>query len=44
VVARAFEGIVAKDAESRYVPGRTLKWLEVKLKDYRKEARRFCRE
>lgn len=33
------EGIVAKDRESRYVPGRTLKWFKVKQKDYRKEAR-----
>ena len=39
-----YEGIVAKDPESRYVAGRTLKWLKVKQKDYRKEARGFYRE
>lgn len=38
-MARGFEGIVAKDPESRYVPGRTLKWLKVKVKEYRKEAK-----
>ncbi len=42
-VARGFEGMVAKDPESRYVPGRTLKWLKVKQRDYRKEARGFYR-
>jgi len=40
-VENGFEGIVAKDPESRYVPGRTLKWLKVKQRDYRKEARGF---
>jgi len=44
VVARGYEGIVAKDPESRYVPGRTLKWLKVKQKDYRKKERGFYRE
>ncbi len=34
----------AKDPESPYVPGRTLKWLKVKVKDYRKEERGFYRE
>jgi ATP-dependent DNA ligase len=43
-IARGYEGIVAKDPESRYVPGRTLKWLKVKVKDYRKEARGSYRE
>jgi len=43
-VARGFEGLVVKDPESRYVPGRTLKWLKVKQKDYRKEARGFYPE
>jgi bifunctional non-homologous end joining protein LigD len=43
-VARGFEGMVAKDPESRYVPGRTLRWLKVKQKDYRKEERGFYRE
>ena len=41
---RGYEGIVAKDPESRYIPGRTLSWLKVKQKDYRKEARGFYRE
>jgi bifunctional non-homologous end joining protein LigD len=44
VLERGYEGMVAKDPESRYVPGRTLKWLKVKQKDYRKEARGFYRE
>ena len=43
-MARGYEGIVAKDPESRYVPGRTLKWLKVKVKDYRKEERGFYPE
>ena len=43
-VARGYEGLVARDPESRYVPGRTLKWLKVKQKDYRKEARGFYPE
>jgi bifunctional non-homologous end joining protein LigD len=41
---RNYEGIVAKDPESRYIPGRTLAWLKVKQKDYRKEERGFYRE
>jgi len=40
-VARGYEGIVAKDPESPYLPGRTLKWLQVKQKDYRVEERGF---
>jgi ATP-dependent DNA ligase len=43
-VHRGYEGVVGKDPESPYVPGRTLKWLKVKQKDYRKEARGFYRE
>jgi len=43
-VERGYEGIVGKDPESPYVPGRTLKWLKVKQKDYRKEERGFYRE
>ncbi len=43
-VHRGYEGIVGKDAESPYGPGRTLKWLKVKVKDYRKEERGFYRE
>ncbi len=38
-----YEGIVGKDPESQYVPGRTLRWLKVKQKEYRKEARGFYR-
>ena len=40
-VARGYEGIVAKDPESPYLPGRTLKWLKVKQKGYRVEERGF---
>jgi bifunctional non-homologous end joining protein LigD len=40
-VSRGYEGIVAKDPESPYVAGRTLKWLKVKQKDYRVEERGF---
>jgi ATP-dependent DNA ligase len=40
-VARGYEGIVAKDPESPYLPGRTRKWLKVKPKDYRVEERTF---
>ena len=38
-VARGFEGIVAKNPESRYVPGRTLAWLKVKQPNYREGKR-----
>jgi bifunctional non-homologous end joining protein LigD len=41
---RGYEGIVAKDPESRYIPGRTLSWLKVKQKNYRKEERGFYHE
>ena len=43
-IHRGYEGLVGKDPESPYVPGRTLKWLKVKVKDYRKEERGFYRE
>jgi len=43
-VHRGYEGMVGKDPESLYVPGRTLKWLKVKPKDYRKEERGFYRK
>jgi bifunctional non-homologous end joining protein LigD len=33
-VSRGYEGIVAKDSESPYVAGRTLKWLKVKQVEY----------
>jgi hypothetical protein len=36
-VDRPYEGIVAKDPESRYVPDRTLSWLKVRQRDYRKQ-------
>jgi ATP-dependent DNA ligase len=28
---------VAKDPESRYIPDRTLSWLKVRQRDYRKQ-------
>ena len=40
---RGYEGIVAKDPESPYAAGRTLKWLKVKQAKYREEARGFYR-
>ena len=33
------EGLVAKDPDSRYVGGRTLKWLKVKQRECRVEER-----
>jgi len=39
VLRAGYEGLVAKDPESPYVPGRTLKWLKVKQRDYRVEER-----
>jgi bifunctional non-homologous end joining protein LigD len=39
-----YEGIVAKDPESKYVPGRSLRWIKVKQTDYRKEARGFYKD
>jgi bifunctional non-homologous end joining protein LigD len=39
VVARGSEGLVAKDPESRYVPGRTPAWLKVKQPHYREGER-----
>lgn len=38
-VHRGYERMVGKDPESPYVPGRTLKWLKVKQRDYRVEER-----
>jgi bifunctional non-homologous end joining protein LigD len=40
-VKLGYEGTVPKDPESKYVPGRTLRWIKVKQKDYRKEGRGF---
>jgi len=41
VLERGYEGLVAKDPASPYVPGRTLKWLKVKAPKYREEERGF---
>ena len=39
VLHRGYEGMVAKNPESPYVAGRTLKWLKVKVPKYREEER-----
>jgi hypothetical protein len=39
VLARGLEGLVAKDPQSPYVGGRTLKWLKVKQPKYREGER-----
>jgi ATP-dependent DNA ligase len=39
VLARGYEGLVAKDAASPYMGGRTLKWLKVKQARYREGER-----
>jgi bifunctional non-homologous end joining protein LigD len=39
VLRAGYEGLVAKDPESPYVPGRTLRWLKVKQPEYRVEER-----
>lgn len=41
VLHRGYEGTVAKDPESPYVAGRTLKWIKVKQPKYREEERGF---
>jgi len=41
VLHRGIEGYVAKDPESPYVGGRSLKWLKVKVPKYREEKRGF---
>jgi len=38
VLHRGWEGYVAKDPESSYTGGRTLKWLKVKVPEYRVNA------
>jgi len=38
-VHKGYEGLVAKDPESPYVGGRTLKWLKVKVPQYREGER-----
>jgi hypothetical protein len=44
VLRAGYEGLVAKDPESPYVLGRTLKWLKVKQPKYREEERGFYRK
>lgn len=39
VIRTGWEGLVAKDPESPYVGGRTLKWLKVKQPKYREGER-----
>jgi len=39
VLRAGYEGLVAKDPDSPYVPGRTLKWLKVKVPAYREKER-----
>jgi bifunctional non-homologous end joining protein LigD len=41
VLRSGYEGMVAKDETSSYVPGRTLKWLKVKQPKYREVERGF---
>lgn len=43
VLQAGYEGLVAKDPKSPYVPGRTLKWLKVKQREYRVMERGFYR-
>jgi ATP-dependent DNA ligase len=43
VLARGYEGPVAKDSASPYVGGRTLKWLKVKQPKYREGERGWDR-
>ncbi len=43
VLHRGIEGYVAKDPESSYVGGRSLKWLKVKVPKYREEENRSNR-
>ena len=38
-VHKGYEGLVGKDPESPYVGGRTLKWLKVKVPQYREGER-----
>jgi ATP-dependent DNA ligase len=41
VLHRGYEGMVAKGPESRYVAGRSLKWIKVKGPEYRVKERGF---
>jgi len=39
VIDHGWEGLVAKDPESRYIAGRSLRWLKVKQVGYREAER-----
>jgi ATP-dependent DNA ligase len=39
VLHRGYEGMVAKDPDSKYLGGRTLKWLKLKQPKYREGER-----
>lgn len=41
VLHRGYEGMVAKDPDSPYVPERTLEWLKIKVPEYRVVERGF---
>jgi ATP-dependent DNA ligase len=41
VLQSGYEGMVARDQESPYQGGRTLKWLKVKVPRHREEERNF---
>ena len=41
VLDHGYEGLVAKDPESAYLGGRSLRWLKVKQRDYRVKERGF---
>ncbi len=43
VLEHGWEGLVAKDRESRYVGGRSLKWLKLKQPKYRESERGFSK-
>jgi ATP-dependent DNA ligase len=42
-VEHGYEGLVAKDPESPYVAGRSLRWLKLKQRDYRVKERGWYR-
>jgi bifunctional non-homologous end joining protein LigD len=44
VLEHNYEGLVAKDPDSRYVGGRSLKWLKVKQPQYRELDRGFYKQ
>ena len=43
VLEHNYEGLVAKDPESRYAGGRSLRWLKLKQPNYREEERGFSK-